>query len=157
RWSGGTTVSVTEIKSYFGELTSVTLTSDTRVTNYGYFDGRPTPRQAVLQAGTAVLVDAYGVPRVKCNCGNPLNAPTPVRSAPRYRGPQWSGFSPTTIVVVTEVTVQIDTYVLIDVNTGDRFARPVGTSGAEDSPRSEEHTYELQSREKHVSRLQHYT
>ena len=29
----------------------------------------------MLQSGTAVLVDRYGTPRVKCNCGNPLTKP----------------------------------------------------------------------------------
>ena len=133
RWSGGSKVSVDQIEAYLLELTPVTLTSDTRVTNHGYSNGRPTPRQAVLQAGTAVLVDAYGVPRVKCNCGNPLTAPTAVRVAPVYRGPRWTGFSPTTVVVVTEVTVEIDVYVLVDVETGDPFSRPTGTTGAEDA------------------------
>ena len=28
------------------------------------------------QAGTAVLVDNHGIPRVKCGCGNPLTEPT---------------------------------------------------------------------------------
>ncbi|MGH3907098.1 MAG: DUF6777 domain-containing protein, partial [Pseudonocardiaceae bacterium] len=42
---------------------------DTRVTNHGYRDGKATDRQAVLQAGTAVLVDEKGRPRVKCGCG----------------------------------------------------------------------------------------
>lgn len=132
RWSGGTTVSVDQIDEYLAELTPVVLTSDTRVTNHGYRNGAPTPRQSVLQAGTAVLVDAYGVPRVKCNCGNPLTPPTPVQRAPVYRGPRWSGFSPTTVVVVTEVTVVIETYVLIDVQTGEPFSRPTGTTGADD-------------------------
>src|SRR5690606_28152720 len=48
-WSGGTTVSVSQISSYVDELTPITLIADTRVTNYGYVNGRPTPRQAVLQ------------------------------------------------------------------------------------------------------------
>ena len=86
----------------------------------------------MLQAGTAVLVDAYGVPRVKCNCGNPLTAPTPVTTTPSYTGTRWPGFSPTTVVVVNEVTVRIDVYVLVDVVTGEPFSRPVGTTGAAD-------------------------
>lgn len=52
-WSGGSTVTVAQ-GAYFDELTPMVLTSDTRVTNHGYHDGRPTPHQAVLQAGTAV-------------------------------------------------------------------------------------------------------
>jgi hypothetical protein len=86
RWTAGTQVSVAQLPSYIRELTSVTLVSDTRITNYGYRNGRPTPRQAVLQAGTAVMVDRYGVPRIKCNCGNPLTQPQAVaRLQPRHR------------------------------------------------------------------------
>jgi hypothetical protein len=132
RWSGGNRVSVDQIGAYLRELTPVTLTGDTRVTNHGYRNGSPIPKAAVLQAGTAVLVDAYGVPRVKCNCGNPLTAPTPLKARPVYTGPAWPGFAPTTVVVITQVDVQIDVYVLTDVETGDRFTRPVGTTGAED-------------------------
>jgi hypothetical protein len=40
----------------------VILQRDTRVTNHGFRNGRATPTQSILQAGTAVLVDEYGVP-----------------------------------------------------------------------------------------------
>ncbi len=132
RWSGGSTVSVAQIGDYLAELTPLTLTGDTRVTNHGLRNGRPTARPAVLQAGTAVLVDQFGTPRVKCNCGNPLTAPKPLPVRPVYTGPQWPGFAPTTIVVITQVTVQIDVFVIVDVNTGEEFTRPAGTTGAED-------------------------
>ena len=132
RWSGGSQVQVSEIRAFLEELTPVTLTGDTRVTNHGYANGAPTARQAILQAGTAVMVDAYGVPRVKCNCGNPLTAPTPVQVAPVYTGPQWPTFSPTTVVVVTEVTVLIDVFVLSDLDGGGWIERPAGTAGDED-------------------------
>ncbi len=132
RWSGGRQVQVGEIRDYLRELTAVSLTGDTRVTNHGLVNGQPTARQAVLQAGTAVMVDQYGVPRIKCNCGNPLTAPAPVQVAPTYRGPQWPTFSPTTVVVVTEVTVQIDVYVLSDLEGDGEIERPVGTTGDED-------------------------
>lgn len=132
RWSGGTKLTTAQIPTYLNELTPMVLTSDTRVTNHGYRNGKPTPRQAVLQAGTAVMVDAYGVPRVKCNCGNPLAAPTPLRRAPRYTGATWPGFSPQTVVVVQVTQVQIDVYVVTDVVTGEPFSRPAGTTGGED-------------------------
>lgn len=132
RWSGGRQVQVAEIRDYLRELTPVSLTGDTRVTNHGLVNGQPTARQAVLQAGTAVMVDQYGVPRVKCNCGNPLTAPAPVQVTPTYQGPRWPTFSPTTVVVVTEVTVQIDIYVLSDLEGDGEIERPVGTTGDED-------------------------
>ncbi|MCB1262346.1 MAG: hypothetical protein KDB33_18450, partial [Acidimicrobiales bacterium] len=132
RWSGGRQVQVAEIRDYLRELTPVSLTGDTRVTNHGLVNGQPTARQAVLQAGTAVMVDQYGVPRVKCNCGNPLTAPAPVQVTPTYQGPRWPTFSPSTVVVVTEVTVQIDIYVLSDLEGDGEIERPVGTTGDED-------------------------
>ena len=63
------------IGAYVDSLTPVVLTDDTLVTNHGYRDGHATTLPAVLQAGTAVMVDTLGVPRVKCNCGNPLTPP----------------------------------------------------------------------------------
>ena len=132
RWSGGTQVQPGQLRAYFDELTPVILARDTRVTNHGYRDGRPTARQSVLQAGQAVLIDSYGVPRVRCECGNPLIPPIPVRATPRYTGPRWPDFDPTIVIVVQQTTVIIDTLVLVDIYTGETFERPRGTTGAED-------------------------
>ena len=57
-WAGVHGIEASEIASYVAGLTPVVLLDDTRVTNHGFSDGRATPRQSVLQAGTAVLVDA---------------------------------------------------------------------------------------------------
>jgi hypothetical protein len=64
-----------QVDGYIRSLKPVVLMHDTWVTNHSYANGQPIPYQAVLQAGTAVLIDAYGVPRVKCGCGNPLKEP----------------------------------------------------------------------------------
>ena len=71
-WSGGNQVAPDQLAAYFAELTPVMLIHDTLVTNHGYKNGRPTPRLSLLQAGQLVLVDRRGVPRVRCECGNPL-------------------------------------------------------------------------------------
>jgi hypothetical protein len=60
------------VKKYIAKLHPVTLTRDTQVTNHAFRNGRAVPFQAILKAGTAVLVDKYGVPVVRCYCGNPL-------------------------------------------------------------------------------------
>jgi hypothetical protein len=60
------------VSRYVRSLTPVTLTVDTRVTNHRYVNGRAVPFQSILAAGTAVLVDKYGRPVVRCKCGNPL-------------------------------------------------------------------------------------
>ena len=108
------------------------LTRDTRVTNHGYRDGRPTPRQSVLQAGQLVLVDQYGVPRVRCECGNPLIPPKPVSTTPTYTGPRWPGFDPTTVIVIQQTTVIINIFTVVDIHTGLPFGRPSGSDGGRD-------------------------
>ena len=60
------------VRKYISKLHPVTLTRDTQVTNHSYKNGQAVPFQAILQAGTAVLVDKYGAPVVRCFCGNPL-------------------------------------------------------------------------------------
>jgi hypothetical protein len=60
------------VEKYIAKLHPVTLTRDTQVTNHAFTNGRAVPFQAILQAGTAVLVDKYGTPVVRCFCGNPL-------------------------------------------------------------------------------------
>jgi hypothetical protein len=131
-WSGGSRLTVADIRSYVFELTPVILRTDTWVTNHGYSGGRATAIQSVLQAGTAVLVDAYGVPRVKCYCGNPLLPPR--RFRPVFRGPRWTGFDPRRVIIVTRSTTIIDRFTLYDVTTGALFQRMAGTEGAEDVP-----------------------
>ncbi len=131
-WASVRGIDADDIRSYVATLTSVVLTTDTRVTNHGFSGGRATTIAAVLQAGTAVLVDDHGIPVVKCNCGNPLTAPRPV-ATPTYAGRRWSGFSETRIVVIERTEVVIEQYVLIDV-AGTLFSRPVGTNGDADGP-----------------------
>lgn len=133
RWSGGSQIRPDQLRAYFDELTPVMLTRDTRVTNHGYRDGRPTPRQAVLQKGQYVLVDLYGVPRVRCECGNPLTPPQPVPTTPTYTGPRWPDFDPTVIVVIVPAPAVIETIILVDIATGGWFERPPGSDGAMDA------------------------
>jgi hypothetical protein len=134
-WSGGSQIYPSQLRDYFAELTPLMLTRDTRVTNHGYRDGRPTPRQSVLQAGQMVLVDRYGVPRVRCECGNPLTPPKPVKKTPKYTGTRWTGFDPTVIIVIQPTVVVVNVFVIIDVFTGEIFVRPAGTEGDADRDR----------------------
>jgi hypothetical protein len=133
KWSGGNQIQPSQLRQYFDELTPVMLVRDTRVTNYGYRNGKPTPRQSVLQKGQMVLVDRYGVPRVRCECGNPLTPPKAVKTTPRYTGPRWPDFDPTVIIVIQPTVVVIEDFVLIDIYTGNPFERPFGTDGAQDT------------------------
>ncbi len=63
------------LPDYLNSLTAVVLLENVLVVNHGYSDGEATPFLAVLEAGTAVLVDEDGIPRARCACGNPLTPP----------------------------------------------------------------------------------
>jgi hypothetical protein len=134
RWSGGSQVGVAQLPQFIRELTPVTLVADTRVTNYGYRSGRATAHQSILQAGTAVMVDRYGVPRVKCNCGNPLTPPRAVTTTPRYTGTPWPGFSPGNVIVVNQTNVTIDVFVLTNLSGPGTLERTPGAVGTTTAP-----------------------
>jgi hypothetical protein len=136
-WADVQGITTDEIAAFVDDLTPVLLREDTRVTNHGFVSGTANRIPAVLQAGTAVLVDRFGRPVVKCACGNPLAAPAPA-SSPRYTGTRWTGFTPTTITVIQQTTIEIDVFVLTDPLTGDTFRRPAGTDGDEDTPDEDE-------------------
>ena len=132
-WASAQGIDPSYIPTYVASLTPVLLRADTQVVNNGYENGAATPFATVLQAGTAVLIDAYGIPRVRCYCGNPLSPPV-YYGTPRYRGPQWPAFDPTAVVIVRPAPTTITVITIVDVNTGQAFGRPVGTSGAKDTP-----------------------
>lgn len=115
-----------QVPAYLRSLTPVQLRMDTRVTNHGYRDGAPTGYQAVLQAGTAVLVDAHGVPRVRCACGNPLLAPVPQKGTPKPTGDTWPGYRPQNVVVVAPSKTVIKVFVIFDPESNEWIARHKG-------------------------------
>ena len=122
-----------DIAGYVASLAPVVLRSDVAVTNHGFTGGHVTSFPAVLQAGTAVLVDRYGSPVTKCFCGNPLTKPT-TYSRPTYIGTRWSSFSPTSVTFIQQSTVTIDSFTLVDPATGSSFRRPSGSAGNADQP-----------------------
>lgn len=104
-------ITIDGIDSYIGGLRPVVLSRDTRVTNHGYRNGAATAFQAVLQRGTAVLVDDTGTPRVRCKCGNPLGPPKAI--TPIVVGEPWPDFDADALISVvpapepiTELAVQ---------------------------------------------------
>ncbi|GGW82280.1 DUF6777 domain-containing protein [Streptomyces caelestis] len=120
-----------DVPAYLRSLTPVVLRMDTRVTNHGYQDGRATSYQAVLQSGTAVLVDDRGVPRVRCACGNPLTAPVAQQSAPKMTGDAWPGYKPSNVVAVTPAPKPVDVFVVCEPD-GEWFERHKGDTGTKD-------------------------
>jgi len=137
-WAGVQGIDVDEIEDFIRGLTSVRLRFDTRVTNHGFSGGNATPSQSVLEAGTAVLVDDQGVPRVKCNCGNPLAEPADVGDLDDEEAldegliqnldDAWDNFDPV-LVVVVEAGATVDSFILVDLDSGDLFKREVGSNG----------------------------
>jgi uncharacterized protein DUF6777 len=127
-WATTLGIQYADIEVYVSSLTSVVTRSDIYVTNHGYANGRATEIPAVLQAGTAVLVDKNGFPVVKCYCGNPLTAPKVYRQ-PVYKGPQWPGFDSGGITIIVKSTVTIDIFILVDPATGQTIMRPAGGAG----------------------------
>ncbi|WP_454164126.1 DUF6777 domain-containing protein [Gordonia iterans] len=144
-WAAVQGIRPQDIPWYLDSLTPVVLTADTWVTNHSYSSGGARAFQSVLQSGTAVFVDAAGVPRVACACGNPLRPPA---AAPiggyRVRGDRWPGYQPrytykvtTNNTYVTNNTTVVqqtpppglsptDVLRLIDTVTGALVATPVG-------------------------------
>lgn len=115
------------LPTYLRGLTPVVLRADTLVINHGFSDGRATPRQSVLQTGTAVLVDGFGIPRVRCGCGNPLLPPQAPTANPTLTGSTWTGFDVNQIITVVNTTnINIDKFVIIDLNTNEPFEREPG-------------------------------
>lgn len=133
-WTTTLGIQVTQLQQYVSGLTDVILRTDTRVTNHGYVNGVADPIQSVLEAGTAVLVDQYGRPVVKCYCGNPLTPPV-LYSSPVYTGPLWATFSPTQITIIQQSITIINQFTLYDPSTGQEFKRsPHGPDGRYFSP-----------------------
>ncbi len=74
-WAEVQGITPEELEDFIRGLTPAVLLQNTLVTNHGYADGEAIPFLAVLEAGTAVLVDDEGIPRARCACGNPLLVP----------------------------------------------------------------------------------
>jgi hypothetical protein len=136
-WSGERRLIVADIATYLRELTPAVLRLDTRITNHGFDGTHATALQSVFQRGTAVLVDAHGVPRVRGLSGNPLTAPIALRGEPKLVGAPWPGYHPGALARVQPTTADIKNFVLVDVVTGKPFNRPAGTTGAGDTPHTE--------------------
>ncbi|MGK5639341.1 DUF6777 domain-containing protein [Streptomyces sp. URMC 126] len=139
-WAAARGVPEPEIQAHVTGLTPAVLMHDTLVTNHNYDgDGKTRAYQAVLQAGVAVLVDAYGKPAVKCNCGNPLREPdssVDVRDS-TFNGRRWEGFAVATVTVIRPRPAEkgpMKAIPLVDTERKDRmFHREVGDDGTHDS------------------------
>jgi hypothetical protein len=126
-WSGGSKLAVDDLLAYADELTAVILQADTRVTDHAYDGGSDHAFQAVLERGTAVLVDTTGVPRARCASFGPLVPPKPAGS-PKYRGEQWADFDQTKLQVVTDGAT-VTSFRVVEIHTQRIITIPVGPIG----------------------------
>ncbi|MCM2389557.1 DUF6777 domain-containing protein [Streptomyces albipurpureus] len=133
-WARGAGISRTRLPGFMSELTPVVLRADTRVTSHGYRGGAAVGYQAVLQAGTAVLVDRHGIPRVRCACGNPLRPPIAAKGAVVHKGRAWAGYEPDRVVVVKPAAQAAASLVIVDVVTSTWIDRKTGSDGEWDKP-----------------------
>jgi hypothetical protein len=137
-WAGALGTRSEQIPPYLNTLTPVVLTVDTWVTSNRNSNQQAVPYQAVLQAGTAVLVDQAGVPRVHCMSGNPLRPPANVNFEKlKVKGAAWPGYEPQYVVAVSYTdapasftdpvpTAPMTELRLVNLATGEELVRPAG-------------------------------
>ncbi|WP_381791677.1 DUF6777 domain-containing protein [Streptomyces niveus] len=129
-FAGGAGVGAASVPNFLRGLTPVVLRADVRVTSHSYRDGSATAHQAVLQTGTAVLVDERGLPRVRCAGGNPLRPAVAPRADMVRQGTPWSGYRPDRVVVVNPSTRVLTALLIVADNAW--IERRTGTDGDQD-------------------------
>lgn len=75
-WAGVQGISFEELPDYLRSLTPVYALQNLNVQMFGFKNDRAYGYDAVIAAGTAILIDGQGMPRARCACGNPLLAPS---------------------------------------------------------------------------------
>ncbi|WP_052744490.1 DUF6777 domain-containing protein, partial [Streptomyces odonnellii] len=128
----GARVSRDSVTRFLHGLTPVTLRADVRMTNHAYRNGGPVEFQSVLQAGTPVLVDSHGLPRVRCTSGSPLRPPIVAQGSMIHRGTPWRGYRPERVVVIDRTTQPLSSLILVDTASHEWVERLTGTRGEAD-------------------------
>jgi hypothetical protein len=131
RWQGGA-LTAQAIPDYLATLTPAVLLADTRVTSHGVVGGQAEASQTILARGTGVLVDPFGLPRTKCASASPLLPPTASSGTVTYTGSPWQGFNPVDVDVIVAGQEAVEAFELTDPASGERYQRPVGTTGDQD-------------------------
>ncbi|WP_306801422.1 PASTA domain-containing protein [Streptomyces sp. T12] len=137
-WATALSITTAEIPDYLDGLTPVLLRHDTLVKNHDYKKGKAAPFNTLLQTGIAILVDAEGLPAVKCSCGNPLRPfegdTTRIKVEFDDRNEEWKGYEKASVVAVRPAAREVERLALVDVHEPDRgINRPVGTTGEDDT------------------------
>ncbi|WP_067707511.1 DUF6777 domain-containing protein [Nocardia yamanashiensis] len=136
RWTRSWALREKDLADYLHELTPALLRFDIRVTDHEFRDGKITPFETVLQRGTTVFIDAYGVPRIRGRSGSPLTLSTSTALRPAYSGTPWTDFAAASVIAITPTPTRLTALTLIDLTGGSPFERPLGTNGESDRPPS---------------------
>lgn len=130
-FAGVAGIEAVQIPGYLRALTPVVLRADVRVTDHGFDRGAPTRFQAVLQSGTAVMVDSRGLPRVRCASGDPLAPAVPLTGRVADSGERWAGYAPERVLDVAPSARVLESLVIADLVDRTWIERP-GGEGTED-------------------------
>lgn len=128
-WGAPLGIAPSDVFAFLDTLTPVVLLADTAVTDHELRGERVAARQAVLERGSAVLVDGYGTPVVRCMSGAPLRAAQRLPDGVRVDGDAWPGFSLDAVRRVPAGVRDVSTFVLVDVATGLPVRRVAGIDG----------------------------
>gem|GEM_PF-6890952 len=101
-WRSVFNLAESDVSEFIDRLNPVTLAQDSVVMNHGFIEGRAAPVRTILQAGTIVLADGFGVPRVLCKCGNPLLTAGPVAMEDPI-GKPWADFDAKRVISLVAV------------------------------------------------------
>ena len=119
--------------SFVKALTPAVLRSDTLVTSQRFTGTAAEAYPVVLQAGTVVLVDARGVPRVRCSGGVPLTRADPaLLTDDTVRGDRWPAFAVGAVQVVNQAYADVGQFELGGVSGASGFRRPAASTGDRD-------------------------
>ncbi|WUH89531.1 peptidoglycan-binding protein [Streptomyces sp. NBC_00433] len=138
-WTDVLGVKPKDIEKTVKRWTPVLLRNDTLVKNHDFKNGKASGFTALLQAGIAVLVDAYGQPVVQCSCGNPLRAydrnidKIDIDLKVSGRNKKWKGYDRKKAVQVKPADKAQAAFELVDVTEqGAGIERPQGSTGGAD-------------------------
>lgn len=131
-WSQTIGIEPQQIPTYLNTLTPVILNVDTWVTSHRFSTGGGLPFQAVLQAGTPVMIDPVGVPRLHCKSGSPLIPPanTNLVKLDDVRGAPWQGYAPQKVVAIAYASSGAESAVsefsILNLGSAEQIMRKVG-------------------------------
>jgi hypothetical protein len=75
-WADVQGIAFEQLPDYLRSLTPVYALQNLNVQMFGFKNDQAYGYDAVIAAGTAILIDDQGMPRARCACGNPLLAPS---------------------------------------------------------------------------------